>query len=75
MKSAEKTQTYLNEFHLNDQLAVVALCSPTSLGNIVIYLWAPIEKVCDEKQSLFFFKKYIDYIENQTTFKSIMYCG
>jgi hypothetical protein len=60
---------------MNDKLAVVALASPTASGNIVIYLWAPIEEACDEKMSLFFLRKYLDYIEQQTTIKNIVYCG
>jgi hypothetical protein len=35
----------------------------------------PIDKVCDEKSSIFFFKKYLDYLEQQSTCKAIVYSG
>ena len=75
ISSVKNTQTYLNEFHLNEQLAMIALCSPTVSGNLVIYLWMPIDKVCDEKSSIFFFRKYLDYLEQQSTCKAIVYSG
>ncbi len=42
---------------------------------MVIYLWMPIDKTCDEKSSQFFFKKYLDYLEQQTTYKGIIFSG
>jgi hypothetical protein len=68
-------QTYLTEFHVNDQPAIIALCSPIPGIGMALKLWAPVLPNCDEALSLSLFKRYIDYIEKSTTVPKIMFSG
>jgi hypothetical protein len=55
-------QTYLVEFHVNDQLAILALCSPIPSAGMALKLWAPLRDDVDDTACLTLFKKYLELI-------------
>jgi hypothetical protein len=69
------SQTYLIEFQVNDQTAIISLCSPIPSIGIALKLWAPILPLADDALSLKLFKRYIASIEKDSTDTKIMYSG
>jgi hypothetical protein len=58
-QSIPNHQTYLTEFYINNQQAIVALCSPIPSVGIALKLWAPLTDTVDSKTSQSLFQKYI----------------
>lgn len=71
----KQSQTYLTEFHVGDQLAVIALSSPIPGIGMALKLWARVEKSVDDTVSASLFKKYIEFVEKSTSVPKQVYSG